>query len=330
MSSIHAVDRSAVATQNARSAVAPKHDRVSLCTFTFADGRRCRTPRQSAGSCFCYFHARKEAQARASGQTARDISLLLTGGYVSAHDLSLALGRLFVSVVEGHVKPRQARTLAYLGQVLLQAVGLSQKEFVDAFGANSWSRVVASTFNRSGALYSPPSSTSASAPTPSSSEPAPPPKSPAETSAAPPSPASPPKSAAPAPKRRDLRSTAHLPQSPAAHLAQHRTSGPTPSLNSRPEPQPAKDVFRTEHNSDSGSRNGSSPGHRGTCSDPVGSRAAAESSHSSGGGASACLQKAGPRDSVSDSVKSGAPEGRFEAALQPSHNSPGINTSKSI
>jgi len=309
MSSIHAVDRSAVATQNARSAVAPKHDRVSLCTFTFADGRRCRTPRQSAGSCFCYFHARKEAQARASGQTARDISLLLTGGYVSAHDLSLALGRLFVSVVEGHVKPRQARTLAYLGQVLLQAVGLSQKEFVDAFGANSWSRVVASTFNRSGALYSPPSSTSASAPTPSSSEP---------------------KSAAPAPKRRDLRSTAHLPQSPAAHLAQHRTSGPTPSLNSRPEPQPAKDVFRTEHNSDSGSRNGSSPGHRGTCSDPVGSRAAAESSHSSGGGASACLQKAGPRDSVSDSVKSGAPEGRFEAALQPSHNSPGINTSKSI
>ena len=38
--------------------------RVSLCSFTFADGRRCRTPRSSKHPELCYFHAKKEAEAR--------------------------------------------------------------------------------------------------------------------------------------------------------------------------------------------------------------------------------------------------------------------------
>ncbi len=39
-------------------------DRVSLCMFTFADGRRCRTPRISSHPHFCFYHAKKEARAR--------------------------------------------------------------------------------------------------------------------------------------------------------------------------------------------------------------------------------------------------------------------------
>jgi hypothetical protein len=35
-------------------------DRASLCSFTFANGHRRRTPRCSTHPHFCYFHAHKE------------------------------------------------------------------------------------------------------------------------------------------------------------------------------------------------------------------------------------------------------------------------------
>jgi hypothetical protein len=34
--------------------------------FAFADGRRCRTPRISSHPHFCFYHAQKEARARAT------------------------------------------------------------------------------------------------------------------------------------------------------------------------------------------------------------------------------------------------------------------------
>jgi len=40
-------------------------DRVSLCRFTFADGRQCRTPRSANHPHFCFDHARKESGALA-------------------------------------------------------------------------------------------------------------------------------------------------------------------------------------------------------------------------------------------------------------------------
>jgi hypothetical protein len=39
-------------------------DRVSLCLFTFEDGRRCRTPRIGGHPHFCFYHAQKEARTR--------------------------------------------------------------------------------------------------------------------------------------------------------------------------------------------------------------------------------------------------------------------------
>jgi hypothetical protein len=41
-------------------------DRASLCSFTFADGRRCRTRRASKHPHFCFYHAHKEARAQAA------------------------------------------------------------------------------------------------------------------------------------------------------------------------------------------------------------------------------------------------------------------------
>jgi hypothetical protein len=118
-------------------------DRVSLCTFTFADGRRCRTPRHSGHPQLCYFHARKEAQALAAEQAGRDISVCLSSGrYLSACNLSIALGRLFSAVAQGHIKPKTANTLAYIGQTLLQTIRLAQHEYINAFDTDAWRSAV--------------------------------------------------------------------------------------------------------------------------------------------------------------------------------------------
>ncbi len=93
-------------------------DRSSLCSFTFVDGRHCRIPRQTQTGhpYLCAFHARKEAQALAGEAAGKDIAYHLSGSYLSACDLTSALGRLFSAVAQGQVKPKTASTLAYLGQ----------------------------------------------------------------------------------------------------------------------------------------------------------------------------------------------------------------------
>jgi hypothetical protein len=137
MSANRSVDRSAVAHEN---------DRSSLCSFTFADGRRCRIPRCSAHPHLCFDHARKEAQALAAQQVGRKIAADLAGGYLSACDLSSALARLFSAVAQGHIKPKTASTLAYLGQTLLQSIQFAQGEYINAFGTNSWRSAIRSSF----------------------------------------------------------------------------------------------------------------------------------------------------------------------------------------
>jgi hypothetical protein len=124
------------------------NDRASLCSFTFADGRQCRTPR-AAHPYLCAFHAHKDAQALAGEAAGKDIAYHLSGSYVSACDLSSALGRLFSAVAQGQVKPKTASTLAYLGQTLVQALPLAQQEYVHAYGANSWRETIRTSHEQS-------------------------------------------------------------------------------------------------------------------------------------------------------------------------------------
>ncbi len=121
-----------------RSAVTPQKDRASLCSFTFTDGRRCRTTRRDSHRHLCVFHARKEAQALAGEKAGADIAFFLSGEYVSAGDVSFALGRLFAAVAQGHIKPKTAGTLAFLGQTLVQSLHLAQHEFITAYGTDEW------------------------------------------------------------------------------------------------------------------------------------------------------------------------------------------------
>jgi hypothetical protein len=124
-------------------------DRQSLCRFTFSDGRQCRAPlaassssSEDAPSGFCHYHARKEAQSQAIESLAQDLSFFFSGAYLTANDLSTALGRLLPAVVRGHIKPRTARTIAYMAQTLLQTMRLSQLEYAAAFGDDAWRKAV--------------------------------------------------------------------------------------------------------------------------------------------------------------------------------------------
>jgi hypothetical protein len=117
-------------------------DRKSLCRFTFADGRQCRTPRSPHHPHFCSDHARKDSQARAADKLARELSYFFSGQYLSACDLSAALGRLLPAVVRGDIKPRSARTIAYLSQTLVQTIHLAQDEYINALGTDGWRSAV--------------------------------------------------------------------------------------------------------------------------------------------------------------------------------------------
>ncbi len=113
-------------------------DRVSLCRFTFDDGRICRTPRVSTSPDFCFYHAQKEAQFRANEKIGKDLAFFFSGDYLSANDLNTALSRVFVAVARGDIKPRAAHTLAYLAQTMLQTLHLAQNEFISSCGESDW------------------------------------------------------------------------------------------------------------------------------------------------------------------------------------------------
>src|SRR5216684_6892559 len=122
-------------------------DRVSLCSFTFSDGRRCRTPRTRNHSRLCFYHAQKETRARTAKTLGKDLAYFFSGDYLSACDLSTALAHLIPAVVRGDVKPKTAHTVAYLAQTLMQAIHLSKHEYINAFGSDGWREAVRNSVN---------------------------------------------------------------------------------------------------------------------------------------------------------------------------------------
>ena len=112
--------------------------RISLCSFTFADGRRCRMPHCASHPDLCTYHARKDAQDLAAKKVGNTISYDLSGEVSTACDVAAAIRHLFAAVAQGHIKPKTANTLAYLAQTLVQSAHLSKLEYIDAFGVNAW------------------------------------------------------------------------------------------------------------------------------------------------------------------------------------------------
>jgi hypothetical protein len=120
----------------------PQKDRVSLCRYTFSDQRQCRTPRSPHHPHFCFYHARLESQSGASAKLADDIEYFFSGKYVSANDLAKVLARILPAIIRGDIKPRLAKTIAYLAQTLNQTIQLAQHEYINTYGTNAWRDII--------------------------------------------------------------------------------------------------------------------------------------------------------------------------------------------
>jgi hypothetical protein len=103
-------------------------------------------PRKTSHPYLCTYHARKEAQSEAADQVGRDLATRFSANYLSGSDLSSALAHMMSAIAQGHLKPRAASTLAYLSQTLLQAIHLSQHEYINAFGTTSWREEIRAAF----------------------------------------------------------------------------------------------------------------------------------------------------------------------------------------
>jgi hypothetical protein len=132
--------------------------RANVCLYTFADGRRCRTPRSPNHAYFCVSHARREALAQAAENFGQDLSYFFSGDYLSASDLTTALGRTIQAVAKGHIDTKTATAINQLSQTLRLTIPLAQHEYLKTFGQNSWTKAVQSSVNENHNYLHPPAS----------------------------------------------------------------------------------------------------------------------------------------------------------------------------
>ena len=216
-----------------------KKDRVPLCLFTFSDGRRCRTPRVATHPHFCHYHAQKEAQSLATQKLSNELTYFFSGSYLAACDLSTALSRIIPAVIRGDVKPKTARTVAYLAQTLLQSIRVSQHEFINAYSSDSWRNAVRDSVKSDRDYLFPPKPapkpTPPSAPPPNATVPSPS-TPPISTVATAPTPSPVP---APAPPRAPQNAATPTPASPANDKPRPQTASKAAPTTSQAQPIPA-------------------------------------------------------------------------------------------
>lgn len=167
-----------------------RRDRASLCRFTFSDGRQCRSPLAGNSPNLCPYHFRRESQALAAEKLGKDLSYFLSGQYITACDLSISLGRLIPALVRGDIKPKTARAVAYLAQILFQTIQRAQHEYINAYDSDEWRCVIRNSVRQNADYRNP--QPSPGPPVPQQAQPQPPLQSPRPTPQ--PQPAQPPAS----------------------------------------------------------------------------------------------------------------------------------------
>lgn len=100
----------------------------NLCQFSFSDGRLCRMLRHPKHPNLCPFHAYAELQLLESQRLGAEMATTLTGDYHTATDINHVLGKVFTALAQGRIPQRNAATLAYLGQIMHQAIPTIQAE----------------------------------------------------------------------------------------------------------------------------------------------------------------------------------------------------------
>jgi hypothetical protein len=92
------------------------------CQHVTTAGRRCRMLRAPGHPGLCFFHAQQNEQFINADEVAAE---LVTGvsDFGAPVDINCALGKLFKLVAAQRVSLREARTLAYISQQILNIVG---------------------------------------------------------------------------------------------------------------------------------------------------------------------------------------------------------------
>ena len=111
------------------------------CQFPFADGRFCRMPHARDHKSLCIFHARAERELLGSAEAARRL-VSLSGDFKTTSDVNRVLGQLFSLVAQNLIPRRDADSLAYIAQLLLQTLPQVRSEINNALGYRVWDATV--------------------------------------------------------------------------------------------------------------------------------------------------------------------------------------------
>ncbi len=116
--------------------------RDERCTYTTADGRRCRALRLPAGAglpgrgSLCLRHwqqCQQQARAAAAGKV-----LSKSSEFNTATGIHQALGKVFSLLARNSIPARDAAVLAYIGQLMLNSLGAVEREFRIARGTDQF------------------------------------------------------------------------------------------------------------------------------------------------------------------------------------------------
>lgn len=113
------------------------------CQHVTTAGRRCRMLRAPGHPGLCFFHAQQNEQFINADEVAAELTTGV-GEFGSPVDINQALGNLFKLVACGRVPLREARTLAYISQQILNIVGPISGGDFDRMHAGSFDPMVAS------------------------------------------------------------------------------------------------------------------------------------------------------------------------------------------
>ena len=128
-------------TQRKSTSLSAEISHPDCCQFSYADGRTCRMPRSKKHRSLCVFHARKEHELLGAEEVAgRMVSL--SGEFKTATDINHALGELFRLVAENRIPHREAVSLAYIAQLLLQSQPQVRSEIRVTMGHDAWNATV--------------------------------------------------------------------------------------------------------------------------------------------------------------------------------------------
>lgn len=93
----------------------------SRCRFTTTDNRRCRMLRTPGHRTLCALHAQQDLQFRGAETAARQL-LDPRDDFRTVATINRALGRLYTLLAHNRIPVRNAATLAYISQLLLQTL----------------------------------------------------------------------------------------------------------------------------------------------------------------------------------------------------------------